>query len=316
MSNDRAKAKKALFREDARELGRLVESGWAVDELDWAGRSLLWYAAADGRWDQAGLLLALGAEPLHALDGFMTQGDLASERLRALVGRVRSVNAILPSGRRALNWACRRGAVLMIDELLELGADPDREDSFGMSPLGDLTRRFSAPAADALRLAGAEVSGASQRGGQTLAHHAVYWDAPRALDWLLKNEAPLDSPNERNETPLERAIALGRSDCARRLIAAGADVSRVGSRGKTPLYWAIAKGREDLARALMDAGADPEQRTGKNGQGRSAIGLARQNHSGKGRALALPTMEKRALQGALSESIELDSPRSSRAKSL
>lgn len=312
MSLARMEAKRALFREDAIALAELAERGWSVDEPDAAGSSLLWYAAADGRWEQARLLLALGGDPGAALEGFLTQGEPDAERARELAGRMRSVNAPLRRGRRALNLACRRGLAETIGALLEAGADANAEDAMGVTPLGELPRRFHAGAAAALLAAGARVDHVSAK-GQSLAHHAVYWDAPKALEWLVASGAPMDLSNRWGETPLERAVQLGRLDCARRLIAAGADVNRPGSRGKTPLYWAVARGLEDLARELIEAGADPERKSGKNGQGRSALSLARRGRGGGSRVASASLMEARVLESVARPA---EGDRGARAKSL
>jgi ankyrin repeat protein len=62
----------------------------------------------------------------------------------------------------------------------------------------------------------------------------------------------IDEPNARDETALMYLCILGQTDRARALIAAGAQVNRL---GWTPLHYAASKAQVDTARMLIEHGA-------------------------------------------------------------
>lgn len=62
----------------------------------------------------------------------------------------------------------------------------------------------------------------------------------------------IDAPNARDETALMYLCILGQTDRARALIAAGAQVNRL---GWTPLHYAASKAQVDTARMLIERGA-------------------------------------------------------------
>ncbi|KAI9375574.1 ankyrin repeat-containing domain protein [Aspergillus egyptiacus] len=68
----------------------------------------------------------------------------------------------------------------------------------------------------------------------------------------------IDAPNASDMTALMVASINGRSQVARQLIQAGANVRRVSSRGDTPLRLAVRAGCEETIQILLDAGAVPD----------------------------------------------------------
>ena len=98
-------------------------------------------------------------------------------------------------------------------------------------------------------------------------------DMRRSPSALLEAGADFRSPLASGYTPLFFAVREGRTNVARILLEAGADVneamqrkkssSRSPARGTTPLILAVENGHFELAVALLEAGADPnDQRSG------------------------------------------------------
>jgi cytohesin len=87
------------------------------------------------------------------------------------------------NGRRPLNWAALNNDTKMIELLLELGADIDRQNLSGFTPL----------------------------------HHAVEAEAVEAIELLLSRGADTTIKNGRNLTPAEFARASRRNRAAEAL---------------------------------------------------------------------------------------------------
>ncbi len=75
----------------------------------------------------------------------------------------------------------------------------------------------------------------------------------------------------RASTPLITAAALGKTEAAKILIAAGADLNYQNADGSTALITAAAFGKTEVAKILMDAGADLNA---QNKEGASALHTA------------------------------------------
>jgi len=75
---------------------------------------------------------------------------------------------------------------------------------------------------------------------------------------LLEAGADVDArSNDRMNTPLHRVSAYGGSDLLGLLIQFGADVDAKDRSENTPLHWACERGNMETIRLLMDHGADP-----------------------------------------------------------
>ncbi|MBD3289308.1 ankyrin repeat domain-containing protein [candidate division KSB1 bacterium] len=72
-------------------------------------------------------------------------------------------------------------------------------------------------------------------------------------------------------TPLITAAALGKTEAAKMLVDAGADLNYQNADGSTALHTAAAFGRTDIAKILIDAGADLDL---QNNEGATALHAA------------------------------------------
>lgn len=160
------------------------------------------------------------------------RGDGAAVRRAVALGvAVESADAL---GRSALLLAVRDAGDLALARWLhEQGADPDRADAGGRTPLSF--------AAGAGRL--------------------------DLVSFLLERGARLDAPDGRGRTPLFHAVLRDRRETIAALLAAGADVDVTDRFHDTPLMLACAKGFDATARLLLEAGAD---RAIRDQEGRTA----------------------------------------------
>jgi ankyrin repeat protein len=123
--------------------------------------------------------------------------------------------------------ASRRGDVRAVALLLEKGADPNRANAFGITPLSSAVFRKQPDIVHLLLAGGAKVAAAGSGVLPSLLHVAAY----------------------------ENQVEI-----ARQLIAAGADVRVKAPSGWTALHVASSLCHEEFARVLVAAGADPNAR--------------------------------------------------------
>ena len=111
--------------------------------------------------------------------------------------------------------------------LLARGADPDRGDNMGYTPLLYVVQ--SKPR-----------------------------DSSGIVDLLIQNGADVNRCAETGQSPLRNAVQMGRGDLVQRFIRAGADVNAANDRGTTALHIAAVVDRPEMIALLLSAGADPE----------------------------------------------------------
>lgn len=120
---------------------RAAEGAGAVEARDAQGRTRLHAAALEGRRDEAGALIAAGADinardnagsaPLHLAAGF---GQRAVVDLLLTMGA--DVDARNAAGDTPLHAAAYWGQLGVVVQLVESGADPGARNKDGLTPLG------------------------------------------------------------------------------------------------------------------------------------------------------------------------------------
>ena len=109
----------------------------------------------------------------------------------------------------------------------------------------------------ALLAAGADAN--ADDGYSTALHLAVERNAPAIVQLLIESGAQLSTLNEYGWTPLRCAAEEGREECARLLLAAGADAC-AGAASFSVLHKAAGLKTSDLLRMLLSLGLDLEAR--------------------------------------------------------
>ena len=185
------------------------------------------------------------------------------------------VRATNDYGASAMSEAATFGDTSIIDALLRAGADPDSANADGMTALMIIARTQNVAAARLLIAHGAHVNARERWRGQTALQWAAAQSQPLMVQELLRHHA---DPSARSYTdtfqrqvtaeprvqarpsggltPLLYAARQGCIDCARYLLAAGADVNQIDPDGVTPLIMATENFHFDLAVLLIDKGAD------------------------------------------------------------
>lgn len=162
-------------------------------------------------------------EALHAAAGY---GDL--DATRKLLRRGIHVDARNLMDETPLMTAASNARLEEVELLIERGADLDAESFLKMTPL-----MFAA------RLDGARL------------------DDARIVSALIDAGAAVDTVGERGFTALTHAAAMGWTDVARELLAAGADPTGSGPGSAAPVDFARQRGSAELVGILISAGAQP-----------------------------------------------------------
>jgi ankyrin repeat protein len=216
---------------------------------------------------------APGPDGTTALMWAAANDDL--ELLRALIAAGANVTLTNQFGTSALIESAIVGSAPAIGALLEAGADPNARNPEGETPLMAVARSGRVEAARRLLDAGADVNARENWGGQT----ALMWAAAQGQADMVKLLASRGAevnargvvrqwerkviteprPKDLNKggfTPLLYAAREGCVDCARHLIAAGADPDLEDPERMTPLNLALLNLHFDFAAYMIEAGAD------------------------------------------------------------
>ncbi|KAL2866123.1 ankyrin repeat-containing domain protein [Aspergillus lucknowensis] len=194
----------------------------------------------------------------------------------------------------ALHWAARHGHQNTIDLLVDLGADLDALDSYGVSVLQYAVRGQNESAVTFLIRKGAQPSVAGiyldiiQSGnldllqlfldsrvkdippllgdGLTALHYAVIFDDIPAMKLLLGHGVDVNATEEHGSTPLHVGTQTGNIEAVRLLLDHGADFRFPDHLGHCPLHFAV-DSRDDnvdmlqhrlgIVQLLLERGADP-----------------------------------------------------------
>jgi len=200
------------------------------------------------------------------------------ERVKALLKAGADPRARNDYGATPLSEAAVTGNVALIKALLDAGADVESANDDGMTALMIVARTGRVDAAELLLRRGAKVDAREKWRQQTALMWAAAQAQPQMVRLLVKHRADVNARSLVNEwerqvtveprsqarpsggfTPLLYAARRGCAECARELIAGGADVNLPDPDGVTPLLLATLNFNFDTARLLLEKGGDPNR---------------------------------------------------------
>ncbi|MCU1335726.1 MAG: hypothetical protein JWO19_1307 [Bryobacterales bacterium] len=222
-----------------------------------------------------------------ALHWIVRADDLETAELLIHAGA--NVSAANRRGVTPLDLACVNGSASMIRKLLDAGANPNSAHPDGLTPLMTAARTGNPEAVRVLLDKGAVVNAKDNIGDQTALMFAVTENHPEAVRVLLDRGADVNARTTRVDTPpattgnlqgigraqnrekpvpqgamtpLLYAARDGRTEIARMLLAAGANLNQTEANGESPLLIAILNGQIEVAQYLLDKGANPNATDG------------------------------------------------------
>ncbi|CAM9779735.1 unnamed protein product, partial [Laminaria digitata] len=221
-------------------------------------------AAYFGRVDAVRALCAYGAS-VNRTDAFEVRALFLAESAavsRALLEYGADVNLSSgPEMRTALHAAVDIGNAEAVSFLCTMGADVNRTDARGMTPLHLTVRlRNGVEMASTLIGAGAD-KGCSGPDGFTPLHEAGRYGCVELVRLLCSAGVEVDRASEEGKTALHCCMSHGDTAAAAEvLLEFGADVNRsYGPSNRTALHVASANGHHELVKLVCRAGAKIEQ---------------------------------------------------------
>uniref|UniRef100_A0A0E0JZZ5 Uncharacterized protein n=1 Tax=Oryza punctata TaxID=4537 RepID=A0A0E0JZZ5_ORYPU len=163
------------------------------------------------------------------------------------------VDATDDTGDTPLAYAVRGSTINGVRYLLDHGANPDKPDNKGSTPLHVAAMKGECEIAKILLSSGAHVDPFSSHG--TPLHLSAFCQQDGVMKILLDHHADCNKLLKPVFTPLIMALNSGSLKCVELLLKAGADVKGVGM--VTPLITAANNGLTDFYKCLLEAGADP-----------------------------------------------------------
>jgi ankyrin repeat protein len=264
----------------------LLDRGAALEETDNRGFTAVLYAAASGDLDLVRFLVDCGAAldvvapmpQVRTVDGStnkattanearrITAADVAfqhefhrgqSEMTRYLVGQgaVLDPNTPMMRGIGKLDLAVSSGNVDMTRLLIELGADPNAQTAYPLSPLFNASYKGNTEIAVMLLDAGADINAPSYEGMSPIVG-AIARGHANTVALLLDRGAALDFVDKRTgRNLLHLAVLSGNFAIVDALISRGVPVDEADGDGETPLYYSARNGHRSVYDRLLEGGA-------------------------------------------------------------
>ncbi len=177
------------------------------------------------------------------------------ELVKLLIAAGADVNKANKYGNTPLYRAAWNGHTECAKLLIAAGADVNKADKFGETPLYCAADKGRTECVKLLIAAGADVNMADED-GLTPLHLAAYNGHTECVKLLIDARADVNKADKFGETPLYWAAKEGHTECVKLLIAAGADVNKADEDGDTPLSRAAWCGHAEYVKLLITAGAD------------------------------------------------------------
>ena len=281
------------------EVKKFIKEGYDVNKINqrsFVPRTLLMYAAGEGRFDVVNYLIDHGADVNKRAFNLRTALYYASER-----GHLKVVETLLSKGaeidvgdfvrctplmlaaemghidislylvdhcadvnkkdrhkRTALHYASERGDLKVVEALHSKGTEIDVEDKDHCTPLMLAAGRGHIDILLYLIDHGADVNKKDGR-KRTALHYASERGDLKVVKAVLNNSAKIDVEDEDRCTPLILASGREHIDILLYLIDHGADVDKKFGRKRTALHYASERGELKVVEALLSKGAEIDE---------------------------------------------------------
>ncbi|MCG7948540.1 MAG: ankyrin repeat domain-containing protein [Candidatus Thiodiazotropha taylori] len=193
------------------------------------------------------------AEPTITLSRAVQIGDI--DQLERNLHWGADVNKADTSGLTPLHVAAQKGSLVMSRILVKNQADLEAVDPRGHTPVLKALIARNPIIAEFLVEKGAKIEPNS-----ALHETAALGSADRdVVGFLIKKGAKLDNQDEKGNTPLHSAILNDQRVSAKYLINRGASLDIANQEGLTPLGLAKQKGNQDIIRMLIQFGASEDR---------------------------------------------------------
>jgi ankyrin repeat protein len=178
--------------------------------------------------------------------------------------------------------------------LIDMGADFNRANNAGCTPLFIAARYNSHECVSLLLKNGADIDRATIFMGQTTPLNiTAKLNHYQSMTLLLRHGADADRTDYRGATPLHIAAYYNSNDCVSLLLQHGVAVDAIDTSGKTALWWASHEGHQSIVELLVQSGADFEI---ADNVGKTAKDIATENdHAAVARYLDNQSKRRRRL---------------------
>ena len=242
----------------------LLRAGAAINARTSSDESPLHFAALSGHTELARLLLEKGASvdparledgctPLHmaTIGGHVELAKLLLQKGASLTARTRQ------DGSTALHMAAVLERAELIEALVEAGASLNVTANDGLTPVHSAALQGRAQSLRLLLEKGADIDAKTTPAGETALTIAVVRNSTVVVALLLEQGALVDAQSANGNTALMLAAARGMVDCARLLVAAGADQSLLkNTAGHSASDLARQHGHTEVSRLLAEAAVE------------------------------------------------------------
>lgn len=175
------------------------------------------------------------------------------------------VNEKNPSGITPLSKSVEVGNMLSVKNLLSHQADPNIADDKGITPLIKAAKVGRLDLVMCLVTDGNAMIDYKNEELNTALNEAAFKGHTDIAKYLLENGATVDLPNALGKTPLHRAVTASKGPVVKLLIEFGANVNAPDMYGYTPLHYAAFHGALECAKILVENNANmfAKEKSGK-----------------------------------------------------
>lgn len=244
---------------------------WDIDESEIFGKTALTCAVETGDWDMVIHLVGYGSSPDGGLNDLIGPLQAAARKgytnlVDVLVRYGATIDLLTPSGvgdtkLNALHWACANDHCMVVEILLDSGANIDALSSHQDTPLLLALQNKHYQVARILIERGCNLT-ASETSGTSALILASSRGALDIVHLLLQKGARVDKQNAEGLTALHWATSWGHEQVIKELLHSGANPSIRCKQGALALNVAARRGNASITQMLLEAGADPNEYDG------------------------------------------------------